>query len=64
MAPQAYLGVGTIDVTPELQQQYGLSESSGVLVAEVAQGSPAEAAGLQQGDIIVQGRRQGRDQHR
>jgi S1-C subfamily serine protease len=54
VAPQAYLGVGTIDVTPELQQQYGLSQSSGALIAEVAQGSPAEAAGLQQGDIIVQ----------
>jgi serine protease Do len=50
---QAYLGIGLVDVTPELQQQYGLSRSSGVLVAEVAQGSPAEAAGLQQGDIIV-----------
>jgi serine protease Do len=50
---QAYLGIGPLDVTPSLQQQYGLSRSSGVLVAEVAQGSPAEAAGLQQGDIIV-----------
>jgi serine protease Do len=54
VAPQAYLGVGTIDVTPALQQQYGLSQSSGVLIAQVAQGSPAETAGLQQGDIIVQ----------
>jgi S1-C subfamily serine protease len=53
VVPQAYLGVGTIDVTPDLQQQYGLSQSSGALVAEVAQGSPAETAGLQQGDIIV-----------
>jgi serine protease Do len=50
---QAYLGIGPVDVTPELQQQYGLSRSSGVLVAEVAPGSPAEAAGLQQGDIII-----------
>jgi S1-C subfamily serine protease len=53
VAPQSYMGVGTIDVTPQLQQQYGLTQSSGALIAEVAQGSPAEAAGLQQGDIIV-----------
>jgi S1-C subfamily serine protease len=54
LAPQAYLGVGTIDVTPGLQQQYGFSQSSGALVAEVAPGSPAETAGLQQGDIIIE----------
>jgi len=53
VAPEAYLGVGTIDVTPLLQQQYGLTQSSGALVAEVAQASPAEEAGLQQGDIII-----------
>ena len=50
---QGYLGIGPLDVTPDLQQQYGLSRSTGVLIAEVAQGSPAAAAGLQQGDIII-----------
>ena len=52
-ATHAYMGVGTQSITPELQKQYNLSRSSGLLVAEVAQGSPAAAAGLQQGDIIV-----------
>jgi len=52
-ATHAYMGVGTRSITPELKQQYGLSRSSGLLVAQVAPGSPAEAAGLQQGDIIV-----------
>jgi S1-C subfamily serine protease len=52
-AVHAYMGVGTQPVTPELQQQYNLSRSSGLLIAEVAPNSPAAAAGLQQGDIIV-----------
>jgi S1-C subfamily serine protease len=52
-ASHAYMGVGTQPITPELQQQYNLSRSSGLLVAEVAPGSPAEKAGLKQGDIIV-----------
>ncbi len=50
---QGYLGIGPLDVTPDLQQQYGLSRSSGVLIAEIAAGGPAEAAGLKQGDIII-----------
>ena len=52
-ATHAYLGVGTQTVTPDLQQQFGLSRSSGVLVADVTAGGPADKAGLQQGDIIV-----------
>ena len=52
-ATHAYMGVGTQPITPELQQQYGLSRSSGLLIAQVAPNSPAAAAGLQQGDIIV-----------
>ena len=52
-ASHAYMGVGTQPVTPDLQQQYGLSRSSGLLIAEVAPNSPAAAAGLQRGDIIV-----------
>lgn len=52
-ATHAYLGVGTQTVTPDLQQQFGLSRSSGVLVAEVTAGGPADKAGIQQGDIIT-----------
>jgi serine protease DegQ len=52
-ATHAYLGVGTQTVTPDLQQQFGLSRSSGVLVAEVTAGGPAEKAGIQQGDIVT-----------
>jgi len=53
-ATHAYAGVGTQTVTSDLQEQFGLSRSSGVLVAEVTPGSPADDAGIQQGDIIVE----------
>ncbi len=53
-ATHAYIGVGTRTVTSELQQQFGLSRSSGVLVAEVTPGGPADNAGIQQGDIIIE----------
>jgi S1-C subfamily serine protease len=52
-AVHAYLGVGTQPVTPQLQEQFGLSRSSGLMIAEVAPNSPASQAGLQQGDIIL-----------
>lgn len=49
----AYLGIQNQTVTEQLQQQFSLSRSSGVLVAGTGPGTPAAAAGLQQGDIIV-----------
>ena len=50
---QGYLGVGVETVTPALQQQLGLSRSSGVLVASVDSNGPALKAGIQRGDVIV-----------
>ena len=50
---QGYLGVGVATITPQLQQQYGLSSSTGVLVASIDGSGPALKAGIQQGDIIV-----------
>jgi Do/DeqQ family serine protease len=47
------LGVQLYDLTPDIAKQYGLSDTSGVLVAGVAQGSAAERAGIQTGDIIT-----------
>lgn len=49
----AYLGIQNQTVTEQLQQQFGLSRSSGVLVGGTGAGTPAAAAGLKQGDIIV-----------
>ena len=48
-----YLGVRTEEMTKENFSKYGLREVRGVGVAEVVQGSPAEAAGLQNGDVIL-----------
>jgi serine protease Do len=52
-ATHAYMGVATQTVTADLQRQFNLSRSSGIIVADVTPGSPAAKAGLQQGDIIV-----------
>ncbi|HEY7619970.1 MAG TPA: trypsin-like peptidase domain-containing protein [Solirubrobacteraceae bacterium] len=43
---RAYLGVGTVGLTPQLAQQLGLNVQAGALVLEVAPGSPAAHAGL------------------
>jgi serine protease Do/serine protease DegQ len=47
------LGVNIYNVTPEIAKEFGLAESSGALVAGVAQGSAAEHAGVKTGDIIT-----------
>ena len=52
-ATHAYLGVGTQTVTADLQKQFGLSRSTGILVAEVTANGPAAKAGIKQGDIIL-----------
>ena len=47
------LGVGIQPMTPELAQQFGLSETRGVLVNTVAENGPAAKAGIRRGDVIV-----------
>ena len=49
----AYLGVQTADVTRENFAKLGLREVRGVAVEKVVEDSPAAAAGLQVGDVIV-----------
>ena len=47
------LGVNIYNVTPDIAKEFGLTESSGALVAGVVQGSAAERAGVKTGDIIT-----------
>ena len=50
---RGWLGVSVQEVTPELAKSFGLKENKGALVAEVFKGTPAEKAGIEQGDIIL-----------
>ena len=40
-------------MTPELAQSFHIQQPTGVLVAEVIEGSPAAKGGIQRGDIIT-----------
>ena len=47
------MGIQLQDLTPELASLLGSPGTQGVLVADVVLGSPAMAAGLARGDVIV-----------
>ncbi len=49
---RGYLGVALDDLTPEMKQE--LKVERGALVMQVERGSPADKAGIQAGDVIVE----------
>ncbi len=51
---RGFLGVNIQDVTPALAKQFELKDAKGALVAEVTPKSPAEKAGLKNGDIVTE----------
>ncbi|HLK11264.1 MAG TPA: DegQ family serine endoprotease [Candidatus Binatia bacterium] len=51
---RGWLGVMIQKVTPDIAESLGLSEPKGALVADVVKDGPAEAAGVKQGDVIVE----------
>ena len=48
---QGYIGIYLQEVTPEISAYYGIPE--GIFVTEVDEGSGAEEAGIENGDIII-----------
>jgi serine protease Do len=49
------LGLAMSDITPDVRQQLNLPDNvKGVAIQSVRPGSPAEDAGLQPGDVVVQ----------
>ena len=51
---RGWLGVRIQNVTDEIAESLGLSETTGALIASVTATGPAEVAGLQAGDIILE----------
>jgi serine protease Do/serine protease DegQ len=47
------LGVNIQDMTPDLAQAFGLSQTQGAVITGVQPGSPAAKAGLEAGDIVL-----------
>ena len=50
---RGYLGIVIQPLTPELAESFNIAAGQGILVAQVSEDSPAESAGLRQGDVIV-----------
>ncbi len=50
---RGWLGVLIQDMTRELAESFGMAQPRGALIAQVLPDSPAQAAGLQPGDVIL-----------
>jgi len=51
---RGWLGVSIQQLTPDLAASLGIDKAAGALVATVANGSPAEKAGIKVGDVIIE----------
>ncbi len=51
---RGWIGVYVQQITPEIAESINLQNHQGALVADVTPGGPAEKAGVQRGDIIVE----------
>ncbi|MFT5702017.1 MAG: serine protease Do [Desulforhopalus sp.] len=51
---RGWLGVVIQNVDKDLAESFGLKQAGGILVSEVQQDSPASAAGIKRGDVIIE----------
>jgi len=51
---ESKIGLRLDDISPALRERFSLGNTKGALVVGVAQGSPAEEAGMRPGDVITQ----------
>lgn len=49
---RGWIGVKSLDLPRSLREHFGAPPESGVMIAEVAEGGPAEAAGFELGDVV------------
>jgi serine protease Do len=51
---RGWFGVNIQALTPELAKEFKVKDEKGVLIADVVSGGPAEEAGIQRGDVIIE----------
>jgi serine protease Do len=51
---RGWLGVTIQNLTPELSKEFGLKKTTGALVTDIFNDSPADKAGLMRGDVIIE----------
>jgi serine protease Do len=51
---RAWLGITLQALTPDMAQYWGIPVEGGIVVNSVIRGSPAEVAGLREGDLVVE----------
>ncbi len=51
---RGWLGVFIQDLTPDMAKFFKLSDTSGAVVSQVVKNSPADKAGIKEGDVVVE----------
>lgn len=52
-AEHPYLGISSMTINSQVAERYGLPVDAGALIDSVGEGSPADAAGIEPGDIVT-----------